>query len=469
MTGKRQTLARRSVLKGFLAAPLAVGAAASPIPALAQSGGRQFANMDLRGSLSAADHGLIPGAIDDQSRLFQAILDRAARQNKPVFLPPGAYFVSNIILPANTRLIGIPGASRLVYSGNGHFLISENGTHIELTGIVADGANRGLNSYAEAALRISNCEHVVIDNCKITGSLERGLQVDRSRGRIERTAISGAMGDCAIYALENKGLSIRDNDIANCSNGGILVHRFTPGEDGTIVMGNRVRAIGAANGGTGQWGNGINVFRAHSVLIANNQLADCAFSAIRSNGGSNVQITGNQCLRSGETAVYSEFEFEGAMIANNVIDTATTGISIANFMQGGRMAVCANNLVRNIHTDAPYREEGLIFGLGISVEADTTVTGNVVEHAVNHGLQLGWGPYLRNVVASSNVIRKSRHGIYVSVVEGAGQTVISENIIQDVSEGAIVGYRWNERVTGDLAGSRKRPFKHLSIERNRVS
>lgn len=469
MTDISKRLARRNLLKRLVATPLALGAGSIAASASEQSEGRQFANMDLRGSLSAAEYGLIPGAIDDQSRKFQAILDRAASQDKPVFLPPGAYYVSNITLPVKTRLMGVPGASRLVYAGGGHFLISENGRHIELTGIVADGANRGLNSYAEAALRISNCEHVVIDNCQITGSLERGLQVDRSRGRIERTSISGAMGDCAIYALENKGLSIRDNDIANCSNGGILVHRYTPGEDGTIVMGNRVRTIGATNGGTGQWGNGINVFRAHSVLIANNQLSDCAFSAIRSNGGSNVQITGNQCLRSGETAVYSEFEFEGAMIANNVIDTATTGISIANFMQGGRMAVCANNLVRNIHTDAPYEEDGLIFGLGISVEADTTVTGNVVERAVNHGLQLGWGPYLRNVVASSNVIRKSRHGVYVSVVEGAGQTVISDNIIQDVSEGAIVGYRWNERVTSDLAGSRKRPFEHLSIERNRVS
>ena len=86
------------------------------------------------------------------------------------------------MLPSRTRLMGVPGASRLIYSGDGHFLIGENGTHIELTGLVIDGANRGLHSYAEAAVRISNTDHVVIDNCQVLGSIEKGIQIDRSKG-----------------------------------------------------------------------------------------------------------------------------------------------------------------------------------------------------------------------------------------------------------------------------------------------
>src|SRR5690606_35792467 len=103
--------------------------------------------------------------------------------------------------------------------------------------------------------------------------------------------------------------------------------------------------IRADLGGTGQWGNGINVFRAGNVVVAGNMVSDCAFSAIRSNGGSNVQITGNQCLRSGDTAIYSEFVFEGALISANVVDGAANGISIVNFNEGGRLAVCSSNLV----------------------------------------------------------------------------------------------------------------------------
>ena len=37
------------------------------------------------------------------------------------------------------------------------------------------------------------------------------------------------------------------------------------------------------------------------------------------------------------------------------------------------------------------------FGIGIYVEADTAVTGNVVESATRAGIMAGWGPYLRDV------------------------------------------------------------------------
>ncbi|MGB7334721.1 MAG: TIGR03808 family TAT-translocated repetitive protein [Salaquimonas sp.] len=458
---------RRQVLSGLAALPV-VGSA---VAASAQSKGKDipFSLADLRGTANANALGLRPGTIDDQSKLLQSILDQAFIEDKPVFLPPGNYFVSNILLPARTRLMGVPGASRLIYSGNGHFLMAENGAHIELNGLVIDGANRGLHSYAEAAVRMNNIDHLVIDNCQIMGSLEKGIQVDRSKGRIERSRISGAGGDCGIYSIENRGFSIINNEVTDCVNGGILVHRWEMGEDGSVVSGNRVSRIGAENGGTGQWGNGINIFRAGNVIVANNQVSDCAFSAIRSNAGNDVQITGNTCLRSGETAIYSEFEFNGAIISSNIIDGGARGISLANFLQGGRLAVVSGNLIRNINTPPPYTDKDHLWFEGISAEADTVVTGNVIENAQNYGLMLGWGPYLRDVVATSNVIRGSKVGVYVSVVEGAGQTHIADNTISGASEGAIIGHRWHDMVTGDLAKSYEQDFPHLSIERNRTS
>ena len=96
------------------------------------------------------------------------------------------------------------------------------------------------------------------------------------------------------------------------------------------------------------------------------------------------------------------------------------------------------------------------------------MTGNVIENAERVGLGLGWGPYLRDVIATSNVIRGSQTGIMVSVVEGARSTVISDNIISGAAKGAIVGYRWHEKATGDMANGDNEGFTHLSIERNRV-
>ena len=68
-------------------------------------------------------------------------------------------------------------------------------------------------------------------------------------------------------------------------------------------------------------------------------------------------------------------------------------------------------------------------------------------------MQIGWGEFMRNVVATGNVIRKAGTGIAVTVVEGAGSAVISDNVIDSVRDGAIVGYRWAEPVTGDLAST----------------
>lgn len=458
---------RRHLLAGLAGVPIL--GASNIASAQSTSEKLPFSLADLRGTANANELGLRPGTIDDQSRLLQDILDRANKEDKPVFLPPGNYFVSNLLLPPRTRLMGVPGASRLIYSGNGHLLLAENAAHIELTGLVIDGANRGLHSYAEAAVRMNNVDHLVIDNCQIMGSIEKGIQVDRSKGRIERNRISGAGGDCGIYAFENRGLLIANNEITDCVNGGILVHRWTMGEDGTIVSGNRISRIGAGNGGTGQWGNGINVFRAGNVMVSNNHISDCAFSAIRSNAGNDVQITGNTCLRSGETAIYSEFEFNGAVISNNIINGGGRGISIANFLQGGRLAVVSGNLIRNINTPSPYKDDDHLWFEGISVEADTVVTGNVIEDAQNFGLILGWGPYLRDLVVTSNVIRGSKTGIAVSVVEGSGPTHIADNTITGASLGAVVGYRWKDAVTGELAGTEQSGFQHLTVERNRFS
>ena len=166
-------------------------------------------------------------------------------------------------------------------------------------------------------------------------------------------------------------------------------------------------------------------------MVSGNVVSDCAFSAIRANSGSDIQISGNTCSRSGETAIYAEFAFEGAVINGNIVDGAANGISIVNFDKGGRMAVCSGNIVRNLSTKGPYPANAPGFGVGITVEADTAVNGNVVENAPLYGLKIGWGPYMRNVVATGNVIRKAGTGIAVTVVEGAGSAVISDNVISE--------------------------------------
>jgi uncharacterized secreted repeat protein (TIGR03808 family) len=421
----------------------------------------------LRGGLDASGFGVSPGG-ENASRAFARMLGEAARGDMPVFLPPGSYRVADLELPARVRLHGVPGATRIVFAGGRSLFLGENLERFELCGVTLDGAGLPLGEGVGGLCDLRGVAALSIDGCTVEASAGHGVALRAAGGRIERSTIRDA-ADAGIYSEDGAGLAVTGNRIAGCGNGGILVHRQRPGEDNTLVCANRVERIGATFGGTGQHGNGINVFQADNVVVSGNHVADCAFSAIRSNAGGNVQIAGNTCLRSGEVAIYSEFGFQGAVIGGNVVDGAATGISVANFNEGGRLAVVSGNLVRNLRREGPYAADPPGFGEGIYVEADAVVTGNVVENAPLYGLSIGWGPFMRDVVATGNVVRKARFGIAVTVVEGAGAALIADNVIAGSREAAVVGHRWAEIATGDLAREPDGRFAHLTVERNRVS
>ncbi len=422
----------------------------------------------LRGSLDVTQFGIRPGAVDDQSQGIQEALDAASAEDRTLFIPAGSYVVSNLNLPLRARITGIPGASRLVYSGAGHLLVGADCDLVRLTDLVFDGANRPFAEYVPGTVHLTGVRDAVISGCQFIGSAGSALALDRSGGRIVGNAISGAI-EAGIRAIESTGLSITDNSITDCGDAGILVYRWTPGDDGTLVIGNRIERIRADSGGTGQYGNAINVFQAHGVTVAQNRIADCAFTAVRANSADNIQIIGNNCARLGEMAIYSEFAFEAAVIANNIVDTAASGISVANFNEGGRIATVTGNIVRNITGVGPYETQPPGFGIGIGIEADVAATGNVIEGAPLAGFWLGFGPYLRDVSVTGNVIRGARMGIAVSVVEGTGAAIIANNMISGATNGAIVGMRWAERATGDLATTPRRDFPSLLISGNRVN
>ena len=420
----------------------------------------------LRGSLDAGKHGLLPQASGNQSRKLQSIIDKASAAGVPVFLPPGAYRVSNITLPAGAHLTGVPGASRLIYSGEGFLLAADEAAAITLSNLSIDGVNGWMEGENAALIHLRGVRDVVIDNCAVAGARGSAIVLERCGGRIERSHLSGAT-QYGLYAVESRGLSIVGNTVADCGNGGLLVHRWTKGTDGTLISGNRIERIRATAGGTGQNGNGINLFRADSVSVTNNHISDCAFSAIRANASSNAIISGNHCLNVGETSIYAEFGFEGAVISANIVDGAANGIAVVNLNEGGRISTVSGNVVRNLSSVGPYPAENAGFGIGISVEGDAAISGNMIENCANWAMQLGWGPYLRNVSVTGNVIRKAPVGIAVSVAEGAGATLIANNLLSETAQGAILGFRWKDKATGELANGPS-GFQHLSISGNRT-
>jgi uncharacterized secreted repeat protein (TIGR03808 family) len=419
-----------------------------------------------RADIDAATLGIRPNAAEDQSRALQRAIEHAAAARAVLRLPPGFYRAGTLQLPPYAAIAGVAGATRIVMAGGPSMMAATGSDHVSISGLVLDGAGIPLPE-RRGLLHIAQGRAVRIADCEIVNSGRNGIALESVEGEVTANTING--GDAAIFSIDARGLRIAGNTVRGAGNGGILVWRSAPGDDGTLVVDNRIEGIMNKAGGSGQWGNAINVFRADNVIVRGNRIRNVAFSAVRGNAASNLQIVGNTCTGLGEVALYAEFGFEGALIANNIVDGAALGISVTNFDKGGRLAVVHGNLIRNLVGRRPAgTDPSDSAGIGIGIEADTVVTGNVVENVPYAGVAAGWGAYLRDVVVSSNVIRRADFGITVSVAPGAGAAVISDNMISDVRSGAIVGMEWRKTVTGDLAKDGAARYAQLSIGGNRV-
>jgi uncharacterized secreted repeat protein (TIGR03808 family) len=415
--------------------------------------------------VDATTLGVRAGGGAEQTGMLQSAIDKTAGARVPLMLGPGEYRVGTLTLPSGTQLIGVRGATRLVFAGGVTMIAARGADRITLSGLVLDGGGRPLPEN-NALAYFAQCSDLRIMDCEVQGSSRHGILLEGVEGSITGTTVRKS-GDVAIFSRDARGLVIQGNVVRGAGNGGILVHRSKKGEDGTLVIDNRIEDVASVSGGSGQYGNAINVFRAAGVIVRGNRISRAAFSAVRGNASSNLQIVGNTATDIGEVALYSEFGFEGAIIANNAVDGAALGVAVVNFNEGGRLAVVQGNLIRNLKPKRPvaFGPED-IAGVGIAVEADASVTGNVIENAPAAGINVGWGAYMRDVSVVGNVVRGTRYGISVSVTNGAGSAVISGNLIAG-AERAIVGMDHAKAVTGDLMQDAAR-HANLQISGNRL-
>ena len=450
---------RRRLFAAFAGA--ASASAATPARARARDG--QDGDAMPRAEIDAAVLGLRPNSAEDQSQAFQRAIERAAAARGVLRLAPGVYRAGSLQLPPFAAIAGVAGATRIVMAGGPSMMSSTGGDHIALSGLVLDGANIPLPE-GRGLLHLAQGRAVRVADCEIVNAGRNGMTLEAIAGEVTGNTVSAA--DYAIFSNDARGLRIAGNTVRDAGNGGILVWRGTSGDDGTLVIDNRIEDIANKSGGSGQYGNAINVFRADNVIVRGNRIRHAAYSAVRGNTASNIQIVGNTCSGLGETAIFVEFGFQGAVVANNIIDVAAAGVGVANFKEDGRLAVVQGNLIRNLIRGRP--DGGNAAALGIGVEADTVVNANVIENVQGIGIQAGWGPYLRNVAVTANIVRGTDYGITVSVVPGAGTAVVANNIVSDSRLGAIVGTEWNKVVAQDLDGDGGERYTQLSIGGNSV-
>jgi len=415
--------------------------------------------------LDAAQFGVRPGAPDDQSAKLQRAINESSATRTPLLLAPGIYRAGSLRLSPGAQPIGVRSATVLTFAGGDALFTADHSDGLSLAGLVLQGGNHPLPE-GRGLIHCTDARALRITDCTVSRAGGNGIVLERCDGAVSATMITDAANN-ALFANDSRGLMLSGNTIRGSGNGGIRVWQSDRREDGTIVADNRIEDTRARAGGDGQNGNAINIYRAGGVIVRGNQIRNAAFSAVRGNQASNIQIVGNNCAGLGETALYSEFGFQGAVIAQNVVDGAENGVSVTNFSDGGRLAAVQGNLLRNFGPRQPGRNPRDA-GIGIGVEADTAVTGNTVDTATTAGVRAGWGPYLRNVTIAGNVLRNSAAGIEISVATGACAAAVTGNVIAGAKRGAILGMEWDRQIA-DLGGGDAARYPQLTIANNRTS
>lgn len=303
---KRSRINRRHLLAGL------AGLALLPVA------GRAVAEAYL----DASALGVVPG--EDRTEALNEALNQAAAARRPLFLPAGDYSVMGLSVPSGVTLIGVQGQTWLTGNGAGAVARMSGARDVILNGI-SFGPGEGGSGRDGGLLEIEASAHFSLMRCRFISSAGSGITSFASAGSIDHCDFEGHRS-AAIVSRDGNGLIITNNTITGCGDSGILIGGSTPKHrDGSIVMGNTIARIDWQSGSNGQNGIGVTIFQANRVIVADNQISDCAFAAVRLNASNNTQVRSNTCLNSGEVAIFSEFASTGSVIADNIIDGSAQG------------------------------------------------------------------------------------------------------------------------------------------------
>ena len=156
---------------------------------------------------------------EDNTEALQRAIDRTAGARLPLILAPGVYRARGLVLPTGARLIGVPGATRIVATDNVPVIVARDADHILLSGIIFDGSGKSLSGNS-GLIQIAAGRGIAIRDCEIIGAGRNGIVLEGIEGEITTTTITGALG-AAIHALDSRGLTIARNTIRDAANNGI--------------------------------------------------------------------------------------------------------------------------------------------------------------------------------------------------------------------------------------------------------
>src|SRR6202790_1033739 len=252
----------------------------------------------------ATQYGVRPGSPDDQTKVLQRAIDEAARAQVPLALPPGVYRTGMLRLQNGTQLVGVRGATKLVFNGGASMLSGDGANSIGLANITLDGGGIPLPK-RRGLVHCLGGRDIRVTDCEITRSGGNGIWLENVCGDISGNIITSTATP-AIVSFDAQGLLVSRNTILDTNDNGIEILRTAIGDDGSQVLDNRIEDIKAGPGGSGQYGNAINAFRAGNVIVRGNRIRNCDYSGwagirpptSRSRATASATSARSRCIRS---------------------------------------------------------------------------------------------------------------------------------------------------------------------------
>src|SRR4051812_34586668 len=176
----------------------------------------------------ATHYGVRPGSPDDQTKALQRAIDEAARAQVPLALPPGVYRSGMLRLSGGTQLIGVRGATKLVFTGGASMFLSEGANSLGLTNITLDGGGIALPSRRGLVHCLAGRDIRIID-CEIVNSGGNGVWFENVSGEVSGNIFTN-IAVTGITSFDAQGLLVSHNTIVGTNDNGIEILRTAIGD-----------------------------------------------------------------------------------------------------------------------------------------------------------------------------------------------------------------------------------------------
>ncbi|OWA34803.1 hypothetical protein B9G55_13690 [Saccharibacillus sp. O16] len=316
------------------------------LPAVAWSSFPSHSAQAAENALSIEAYGAIPDdGLDDLMAIRQALTEAKA-SGKSVYVPPGTFLYSDVIVVNGVSLSGEGEQSVLRSTNPERQAVQIAGQNSQLSAVkltTIPVSNRLSSSVSARVHVLPEAANFVVQNTVIEGGSSAGIIVYGMNGAITGNTVQDTLADGIHITGGSSNIRVENNTARSTGDDMIAVVSYE--KNGTWVKNVKI----AHNDVSGGHARGITVSGGSDISVENNEITDTGGAGvfIASEGSyrtyevRNVKVARNLILRDSRNAsipekggirlqaTYKEPSISGAIIEQNqIVDSADSGILI---------------------------------------------------------------------------------------------------------------------------------------------